>query len=246
MTATRSACACCMLLIAAAAHGAASPPVSAPPIKTGDSWTYKNTTEKGPSGWSQSRDETTVERITSSAVYYTVKTIESTQPPKELYSALDWSRIRDIEGKETVVNKPLSFPLTPGKSWEVRYTEPHPNKQFRSEEWVHQYTVVGYEPVEVPAGKFNALKIEAEGRWTAELEPSQSVVQGAQSNAAGVTMTTQTQKTGERTVSGRTYKAFWYAPEVRRWVKSVEEYYGSGGVRNERYTGELESFALTP
>jgi hypothetical protein len=42
-------------------------------------------------------------------------------------------------------------------------------------------------------------------------------------------------------VSGRTYKAFWYVPEVRRWVKSVEQYYGSGGVRNERYTGELES-----
>jgi hypothetical protein len=45
-------------------------------------------------------------------------------------------------------------------------------------------------------------------------------------------------------VSGRTYKAFWYVPEVRRWVKSVEEYYGSGGVRNERYTAELESFKL--
>jgi hypothetical protein len=29
------------------------------------------------------------------------------------------------------------------------------------------------------------------------------------------------------------------------WVKSVEEYYGSGGVRTERYTGELESFRIT-
>jgi hypothetical protein len=48
------------------------------------------------------------------------------------------------------------------------------------------------------------------------------------------------------TASGRTYKAFWYVPEVRRWVKSVEEYYASSGVRNEKYTGELESFNLTP
>jgi hypothetical protein len=46
----------------------------------------------------------------------------------------------------------------------------------------------------------------------------------------------------ERSATGRTYKAFWYAPEVKRWVKSVEEYYGSGGVRNESYTTELESF----
>jgi hypothetical protein len=128
--------------------------------------------------------------------------------------------------------------------WRRHYTEQHPNKAHKSEEWNNKYTVVGYESIEVPAGKFNAWKIEAEGRWTAELEPTQTVVQGAQSNADGVSMVTQTQKTTDRTVSGRTYKAFWYVPEVKRWVKSVEEYYGSGGVRNERYTGELESFKL--
>jgi hypothetical protein len=50
------------------------------------------------------------------------------------------------------------------------------------------------------------------------------------------------QNTTERQVTGRLYKAFWYAPEVKRWVKSVEEYYSNGGVRNERYTQELESF----
>lgn len=156
--------------------------VNAPTVKAGDTWTYKTTTEKGPSGWNQTRDETTVSQ--------------------------------------------------------------HPNKAHKSEEWNNKYTVVGYESIEVPAGKFNAWKIEAEGRWTAELEPTQTVVQGAQSNADGVSMVTQTQKTTDRTVSGRTYKAFWYVPEVKRWVKSVEEYYGSGGVRNERYTGELESFKL--
>jgi hypothetical protein len=55
-------------------------------------------------------------------------------------------------------------------------------------------------------------------------------------------MTTQVENTAERQTSGRLYKAFWYVPEVKRWVKSVEEYYSSGGVRNERYTQELESF----
>jgi hypothetical protein len=44
------------------------------------------------------------------------------------------------------------------------------------------------------------------------------------------------------TAAGHTYKAFWYVPEAGRWVKSVEEYYGSKGVRKERYTGELEWF----
>ena len=220
--------------------------INAPMVKAGDTWTYKSTTEKGTTGWNQTRDETTVSRVTSSTIYYTVKASGSTQPEKELFAGVDWSRSRDVNGKETVVNRPLSFPLTSGKTWEIRYTEQQPNKEHRSEELDTKYTVVGYEAVEVPAGKFNALKIEAEGHWTAVVEPSQSVVQGAQSSAAGVSMVTQTQKTTDRTASGRTYKAFWYVPEVRRWVKSVEEYYGSNGVRNEKHSGELESFSLTP
>jgi hypothetical protein len=42
--------------------------------------------------------------------------------------------------------------------------------------------------------------------------------------------------------TGRLYKAFWYVPEIGRWVKSDEEYYGSNGVRTQRFTSELESF----
>ena len=232
------------MVIAGFAASASAESMNAPSVKAGDAWIYKSTTEKGASGWNQTHDETAVSRVTSSTIYFTVKATGSTQPAKELFAGVDWSRVRDIDGKETVVNKPLAFPLATGKTWEVRYTEAHPNKQFRSEEWAHKYTVVGVEAVEVPAGKFNALKIEAEGRWTAVLEPTQTVVQGAESNSEGTSVVTQTQKTADKTVSGRTYKAFWYVPEVRRWVKSVEEYYGSGGVRNERYTLELESFKL--
>ena len=32
-----------------------------------------------------------------------------------------------------VVNKPLSFPLTAGKTWEIHYAEQQPNKAHRSE-----------------------------------------------------------------------------------------------------------------
>jgi hypothetical protein len=231
--------ACCLV---AACAPACAETLNPPTIKSGDTWVYRVTTEKSTTGWSQTRDETTVTRVTPSSIYYTLKASGSTQPPKELFAGLDWSRVRDVNGKETTVNRPLSFPLTVGKTWDLQYTEPHPNKNFRSEEWSIKYTVVGLETVEVPAGKYNALKIEAEGRWTADLEPAQTVTQGAQSNADGTSMSTQVQKIKERTVTGRTYKAFWYVPEVKRWVKSIEEYYGSGGVRNESYTGELESF----
>jgi hypothetical protein len=95
---------------------------------------------------------------------------------------------------------------------------------------------------QVPAGTFHALKIEAEGTWSAEIAPSESVVQGAQSNAGGTTLSTQTRKITPHEASGRLYRAYWYVPDVKRWVKAVEENYSSGGVRNERFTDELESF----
>ena len=213
-----------------------------PAMKAGDTWVYRETREKGPSGWNQTREELTITRVTGSTIYLAVRPSGSTQPPKEVFVGSDWSRSRDVNGKDTVVNRPFSFPLAQGKSWEVAYTEQNPNKAHKSEKFENRFTVVGYETVEVPAGKFRALKVESEGRWEAEVAPGQSVVQGAQSGQGGATLVTQVQNTTERETSGRTYKAFWYVPEVKRWVKSVEEYYSSGGVRNERYTQELESY----
>ena len=150
--------------------------------------------------------------------------------------------MRDVNGVETVVNKPLSFPLTVGKNWNVKFTEQHPNKVHRSETWDVTYKVVGNESIEVPAGKFTAVKIEAEGKWAAQMEPSSTVVQAAQTSAAGASTGSEIKNVTATTASGRIYKAFWYVPEVKRWVKSVEELYSSGGVRSERSTTELESF----
>jgi hypothetical protein len=220
--------------------------VDAPVIAAGDTWTYRNTHEVAPAGWTQTHDELKVSRATSSTIYYSLKQTDSTQPAKELYSSLDWARVRNLSGKETVVNKPLSFPLSAGKSWEVQFTEQHPNKAHKYEQSTNKYTVVGYEPIEVPAGKFNALKIEVEGKWVAEKEPSQSVVQGTETSQSGTSMVTEVKKTTAEMTSGRIYKAFWYVPEVKRWVKSVEEYYSSNGNRNERFTAELESFKVNP
>lgn len=217
-----------------------------PAVKAGDTWKYRSTVEKGSNGWTQTEDEILVSRVTSSSIYYSTKQSGSTQPPKDLIAGLDWRRTRDINGTETVVNQPLEFPLSTGNSWTVEYTEQHPNKAHTFEQWQRTYKAVGYETVEVPAGRFHALKIEAEGRWTAEREPAHAIVQSAEASGGNASMVTEVKNTDKAPVSGRTYKAFWYAPEVKRWVKSVEEYYGSGGVRTERYTTELESFTAGP
>jgi hypothetical protein len=213
-----------------------------PDVRQGDAWVYRTTEEKGASGWSQTRDELTVTRVTPSAIYFTVRQSGSTLAPKELFMGRDWSRMRDVNGTETTVAQPMQFPLSTGKSWTVKFTEENPGKNFRTETWDNKYSVVGYEDIEVPAGKYHALKIEAEGRWSGVLAPGETVVQGAEVHDSATTMATQVQKTTAREVSGRLYKAFWYVPEVKRWVKSVEEDYSNGGVRNVRRTMELESY----
>lgn len=231
------ALACLLCSVSAAAQT-----LERPEVRAGDSWIYRTTEEKGAAGWNQTRDELAVTRVTASAIYFTVKQSGSTQAPKELFMGRDWSRTRDINGSETVVAQPMQFPLSPGKSWTVKFSEDNPSKNFRTETWDNKYSVVGYEDIEVPAGKYRAVKIEAEGRWSGVLAPGETVVQGAEAHESGTTMSTQVQKTTAREVSGRLYKAFWYAPEVKRWVKSVEEDYSNGGVRNVRRTMELESY----
>ena len=216
-----------------------------PVFNEGDSWTYKVSTEKGQS-WSQVRQEYKITRATEKNLFYSLKVIDSPNPVVNRISGIDWSVVRDVNGKETTVNQPLNFPLSVGKGWKVKYTELNPssNKTHKSEEWIHNYKVIKLESIRVPAGEFMAYKIEDDGEWIAQINASSGVSQGAVNNPGNITMVTQIQKNDSRTATGKVYKAFWYAPEVKRWVKAIEEYYGNGGTMNERYTSELESFSV--
>ena len=70
----------------------------------------------------------------------------------------------------------------------------------------------------------------------------QSATTGALATQSGTTVVVQTRKATPAMATGRLYKAFWYVPEIGRWVKSDEEYYGSNGTRTQRFSSELESF----
>jgi hypothetical protein len=186
-----------------------------------------------------------VEHAGANSIAISNKVVGSTNPPSEMLTGPDWRRIRSVNGQQTVVNRPLSFPLSVGKAWDVEYTEDHPNRLHNSEHFKTAFKVAAWEDVTVPAGTFHALKIEGDGEWMAVMAPAVSAVAGARVDAFGSTAVTQTGRTLATTASGRIYRAFWYAPEVKRWVKSVEEYYSSTGVRNERYTDELESYKVS-
>lgn len=217
--------------------------VGAPRIMANDTWTYQDTVEDK-AGWHQTRDETTVVRDGPSAIVVSTKQAGSTMPPREQLTGLDWSRSRSVNGHETTVNRPLSFPMSIGKTWTVDYSEDHPNRQHSNEHFKSVYKVVGWEDVTVPAGTFHALKIEADGNWTAVTAPAVSAVAGSRVDAQGATTVMQTGRSIATTAAGRTYKAFWYVPAVKKWVKSVEEYYDSNGVRYQRFTGELQAFQV--
>ena len=218
--------------------------VGAPRLSVNDTWTYRQTVENK-AGWGQTRIETTVLRAEPGSIAVSTKPSDSTMPPSEQLVAPDWSRVRSVNGHETVVNKPLSFPLGIGKTWEVQYTEDRPNRQHSSERFRTPYKITGWEDVTVPAGTFHALKIEADGEWSAVIAPAVSAVSGARVDALGATSVMQTNRITPTNVSGRTYKAFWYVPAVKRWVKCVEEYYDPNGVRNQRFADELESYKVS-
>jgi hypothetical protein len=226
------------------AMGAQAQSIGAPKVDENDSWTYQHTVEIG-TNWQQTHVAFTVTRAGPTAIASDSTQVGSTIPPREQLTGPDWSRRRSVNGRETVVNEPMAFPLSIGKSWQIDYTEAHPNRQHSSEHFQTPYKVTGWEDVTVPAGTFHALKIEADGQWSAVIAPAIGTASGTRVDAQGATTVMQSGRTGGAVISGRTYKAFWYVPSVKRWVKSVEEYYNTNDTRTSRYTDQLESYKVS-
>ncbi|MBV8649041.1 hypothetical protein [Paludibacterium sp.] len=214
-----------------------------PHFSEGDTWTYQISEQKG-QNLNQYQLQLKVSRTTATSIYLLSTFIDSPRGPQNSIVDIDWARIRDVNGKETVVSRPFSFPLQVGKSWQISFTENNPNPTYKQESWTQHYTATDIETIQVPAGKFSAIKIEGEGDWEAEVNPTHAVTQGAIGLPNSATLATHVQNTQAKTVTGRTYKAFWYAPTVKRWVKSVEEYYDTDGKLSSRYTNELTSFSV--
>ncbi len=228
------------ILLATSARGQTVP---APSVAANDTWTYESTTEIG-GNFRQTREEITVDHAGQGSIAVTDRTVGSNAAARQTLTNADWSRVHSVNGKQTVVNQPLQFPLRVGKSWTIEYSEDNPNREHSNEHFRSPYKVIGWEDVTVPAGTFHAMKVEAEGEWTATIAPSVTAGAVAHVDRFGATSVTQSNRTGPSSASGRTYKAFWYVPEVKRWVKSVEEYYSSNGQRTSSYKVELASYHM--
>ncbi len=213
----------------------------APLLQPGDTWRYKNTVELN-GRFAETHDESSIVRTEGDAVVVRVHQVDSTLQPTEILLGNDWSRFRSVDGQEQVVNRPFAFPLQPAKSWTVEYRESNPNRQHSSERLNLTYRVVGGERVTVPGGAFDTIKVEATGQWTATIAPAVTGSAVVRSDAQGAAVVNRLDRQVAHDATGRLYKAFWYAPAVKRAVKTIEEYYGSNGIRSETRTSELEGF----
>ena len=238
---------CCTILSVSQVNGET---IKRPSVKPGDSWTYQATTEHAvnttqqQSQFTEKHYEVTITRAGSENILLSKKERGSKQPPLEILVGSDWSQYRSINGEETVVNQPLKFPLEEGNSWELKFTENRPTSQLKHFETQLTYKVVGWEEISVPAGKFKALKIEANGKWKSELEASTNTSTSSRTDRGGTTMVRQAKKSRANSSTGRLYSAYWYVPEAKINVKSVEERFSSNGTLARRNTEELESFKV--
>jgi hypothetical protein len=226
--------------------------VDRPNIKPGDFWTYQTTVDQTanqvlqtPAQWSEKHHEVRVVRTGSAGILISKQERGSKQPPVEVMTGPDWSKYRTIDGEETVVSLPLKFPLGEGKKWELKFAENNPNHEIRHAETQLNYSVIGWEEISVPAGKFKALKIEAEGKWKSERKPSASASATRNTNQDGTVLVVRAGKAMPQTSAGRLYRAYWYAPETKTCVKAIEERFFSSGALSRRDTEVLESFKVS-
>jgi hypothetical protein len=211
--------------------GAAAQDLNLPTFTADDSWVYHQTVQQGDKQ-AEYDAEISVVRSDDQGLVVSVKAVGSTRPPVEAKFKPDWARFRSVNGVETLVGRPLAFPLALGKTWKVNYSENNPDPQHAREEVDITYEVGGWEDVTTPAGAFKALKIEGKGSWMAE------------SPARG--QTNSDPSSGPERATGQLYRVVWYVPEVKRWVKSRDETLTSTGQVTHREESDLKTFHVAP
>lgn len=188
-------------------------PIERPQLKTGDSWVYRNV-----DNWT--RNETSRSAITfvgaeNDQWQFRSQRLPDAQPSTFTVNT-DYQPCRSMRNSSTAVCAGMTrFPLTEG--WKHAYKElPWPNGQGHSSA---ECVGHGIETVEVPAGKFEAYRIQCKGYWTRIFEGSSS---------------------------GRFEETTWYAPAVKRSVRHEYNSFGRNGQPDAKNLSELVEFKPAP
>ena len=188
-----------ILALALLASPATAQKADRPSVKVGDQWRFE--TRLGPAGVKSSDIVRVITSVTPSRV-------EGTENGQPLVMTPDLNNIESPRRKDSDLRL-LSFPLAVGKQWkftddyEIMFENVPSRGNFSAK-------VVGYGKVRVPAGEFDAFKLEAKGKW---------VTGGA---------------TGEASLT------YWYAPAARAVVKIEERWYKNVSTHSTRELVEFK------
>jgi hypothetical protein len=178
-----------------AVGGAPSGPVTAPPIRVGDSYVYEAREPDYPESSVVTRR--TVTSTKGPVVLSSVNVNSKKAKPRLLHFNGEWNlvAVRNADDSGLDYAPPLKyyeFPLYPGKTWRQTTTETN-SRTGATRTHTVSGTVGPWEDVVVPAGSFRALRVSLQ---TELFDPS----------------------TGERQPGT---DVSWYVPEVRRSVRSL-------------------------
>ena len=178
------------LFVYGAACGAQDPVVR-PEVKVDDRWVYRRTDPraKPPTIIYEARVS-----FVDARTIHTVVERQGGQRDSDATWTPEWNTVVGGDGSVFETQKGLlQFPLSPGRqypaAWELRRPRTG-DFHVRHERTVK---VVGWEEIEVPAGKFRALKVYAEGTY----------------------------RLLDRKQGDWARNTYWYVPGVKRWIKSV-------------------------
>jgi len=202
------------LAMAAPSSAAIAGASAAAAFKVGDNWVYK-ATDRDYTVVRERKTVLRVESVTDREVHIRAGSKNWLRYTPE--GNLIASLPRDGIERRFEPTVPLySFPLEPGKTWQTKYrTTRSDGRVFDNDRSV---TVVGWEEVKVPAGTFRALKISSL-TWYRRVD----------SGGSG---------------GGRSVFNYWYAPEVKRLIKSETLETGNNNVVYQDNTFELVSYKV--
>ena len=166
-------------------------PVAKPAVKVDDRWVYRHTDKR-------LKPPTFVYEIRVSFVdaraIHTVVERQGGRRESDATWTPEWNAVVMVDEAVVEVEKGMwQFPLSPGRQYPAAWDIRRPRAGAFHVRHERKVTVVGWEDVEVPAGKFRALKVQADGHF----------------------------RRFDKLASDEARNTFWYVPQVKRWVKAV-------------------------
>lgn len=152
-----------------------------PAAKVGDRWKYENRDRR--TGIKESESVRTVTSVTATQ-------IEGTENDGKFVATAELNFLETPTITLSSDARYLAFPLEVGKKWDFKFNLANKVTAVTSR-WQLDAAVVAYEKVKVPAGEFDAFRIEYKGFWN--------------NNTSGK--------------NGRLLVTNWYAPATRSVVK---------------------------